>query len=264
MDLQLEGKTVFISGSTAGIGLRTAQTFLQEGAIVFINGRTQASVSKAIERLKVVCPDAKVNGFAADFSNKDAVISLTEQLPGVDILVNNVGIYSSQSFFDTTDEDWLNQYEVNVMSGVRLAKHFLPKMLKRNWGRILFVSSECAHLVPADLIAYSTTKAAVLAVSRGLAQLTKGSAVTVNSVLPGSTMTEGAEQFLANLAKQQNISTAQAEKNFFQEARASSLLQKFAQAEEIASSIVYFSSPLASATNGAAIKLEGGSTGGIT
>jgi len=263
MDLKLKGKTVFISGSTAGIGFCTAQTFLKEGATVYINGRTESTVAKAVEQLKTISPDANVKGIAADFSDKEAVQSLIQQLPETDILVNNVGIYSSQSFFETSDEDWQRQYEVNVMSGVRLARHFLPKMLDKNWGRILFVSSECATLVPSDLIAYSTTKAAMLAVSRGLAQLTKGSGVTVNSVIPGSTMTEGAEQFLANLADKENKSIAQAEADFFRNIRTSSLLQRFAKVEEIANSIVYFSSPLAAATNGAAIKLEGGSMGGI-
>jgi len=263
MDLQLTGKTVFISGSTAGIGFSTAQTFISEGAKVYINGRTKPSLDKAIDHIKTTSPDAKVEGIVADFSKVEEVQLIFQQVPKVDILVNNVGIYSSQSFFDTTDEDWQRQYEVNVMSGVRLARHYLPKMLNNNWGRILFVSSECATLVPADLIAYSTTKAALLAISRGLAQLTKGSGVTVNSVIPGSTMTEGAEQFLANLATKENKSLAQAEADFFSDIRTSSLLQRFAKVEEIANSIVYFSSPLAAATNGAALKLDGGSMGGI-
>jgi len=237
MDLKLKGKTVFISGSTAGIGFCTAQIFLKEGATVYVNGRTKSTVNQVVEQLKTISPDANVKGIAADFSDKEAVQSLIEQLPEIDILINNVGIYSSQSFFETTDEDWQGQYEVNVMSGVRLARHFLPKMLDKNWGRILFVS--------------------------GLAQLTKGSGVTVNSVIPGSTMTEGAKQFLANLADKENKSIAQAEADFFRNIRTSSLLQRFAKVEEIANSIVYFSSPLAAATNGAAIKLEGGSMGGI-
>lgn len=262
MDLKLKGKSVFISGSTAGIGFGVAQAFLREGATVYINGRTKLSVAKAVELLKVNAI-SKVEGVVADFSKKSSVESLMHQLPDIDILINNVGTYSSQSFFETTDEDWQHQYEVNVMSGVRLARHFLPKMLDKKWGRILFVSSECATLVPADLIAYSTTKAALLAVSRGLAQLTKGSGVTVNSVIPGSTMTEGAGDFLIDLANKENKSVAQAEMDFFREVRTSSLLQRFATVEEIANSIVYFSSPLSAATNGSAIKLDGGSTGGI-
>ncbi len=267
MDLKLEGKKVFISGSTAGIGYGVAQKFLQEGAHVMINGRTASSVEKAIDRLKSdalrMDNEVVVEGVVADFSNKRSIETLTQGLSDIDILINNVGIYSSQSFFKTTDEDWQRQYEVNVMSGVRLSRHLLPKMLDKDWGRVLFISSECATLVPADLIAYSTTKAAILAISRGLAQLTKGSGVTVNTVIPGSTMTEGADQFLSDLAEKEGKSKADAESDFFKEVRTSSLLQRFATVEEIANSIVYLSSPLASATNGAAIKLDGGSMGGI-
>lgn len=267
MDLGLKGKVVFISGSTAGIGFGVAQKFLQEGAHVIVNGRSASSVEKAIERLKSdISPtdnEVKVEGLVADFSNRLSIETLIQELPDVDILINNVGTYSSQSFFETTEEDWQRQYEVNVMSGVRLSKHVLPKMLNKNWGRVIFVSSECATLVPADLIAYSTTKAAILAVSRGLAQLSKGSGVTVNTVMPGSTMTEGADQFLSDLADKEGKSKAEAESDFFKDVRTSSLLQRFATVEEIAHSIVYLSSPLASATNGAAIKLDGGSMGGI-
>ncbi len=263
MDLELKGKSVFISGSTAGIGFGVAQTFLKEGAEIVINGRTEASVAKAMVQLKATFPNGKISGIAADFSNGESVCSLLHQLPDIDILINNVGIYRSQSFFETTDTDWHQQYQVNVMSGVRLARHVLPKMLENNWGRILFVSSECATLVPENLIAYSVTKASLLAVSRGLAQLTKGSMVTVNTVVPGSTMTEGAEHFLTEWAQKENKTVEEAATHFFKEVRTSSLLQRFASVAEIANSIVYFSSPIAAATNGAAIKLEGGSTGGI-
>jgi NAD(P)-dependent dehydrogenase (short-subunit alcohol dehydrogenase family) len=263
MDLKLNNKTVFISGSTSGIGFCVAKTFLREGAEVYINGRTESSISKAIERLKADFPDGKVKGVVADFADAKSVNQLIQQLPDIDILINNVGIYASKSFFDTTDEDWHRHLEVNVMSGVRLSRHFLPKMLKNNWGRILFVSSECATLIPEDLIAYSTTKTALLAISRGVAQLTSGTGVTVNTVLPGSTKTEGAEQFLENLANEQNKTTAQVEAEFFRDVRTSSLLQRFASVEEIANTIVYFASPNAIATNGAAIKLDGGSMGGI-
>ena len=263
MDLQLKDKAVFITGSTAGIGFAAAKLFLEEGAHVYINGRSASSVEKALERLKTAVSDAKVDGFAADFAKAETVKQLIQQIPEIDILVNNVGIYTAQSFFETTDEDWLRQFEVNVMSGVRLSRHILPKMLKKNWGRILFVSSECATLIPEDLIAYSTTKTALLAISRGLAQLTKASGVTVNTVVPGSTMTEGAEQFLADLAAKENKTTAQAEADFFSQIRTSSLLQRFASVEEVANAIVYHASPLAAATNGAAIKVDGGSMGGI-
>lgn len=263
MDLHLSNKTVFISGSTSGIGFCVAKTFLQEGAIVYINGRTEQSVAKAVDQLQTAFPNGKIQGITADFADVESIGRLIQQLPEIDILINNVGIYASKSFFDTTDEDWSHHLDVNVMSGVRLSRHFLPKMLEKNWGRILFVSSECATLVPADLIAYSTTKAAILAVSRGIAQLTKGTGVIVNTVIPGSTKTEGAEQFLSNLAEKENKTIPQVEADFFREVRTSSLLQRFASVEEIANTIVYFSSPLAAATNGAAIKLDGGSMGGI-
>lgn len=263
MDLQLTGKTVFISGSTAGIGFGVASTFLKEGARVIINGRTDGSVAKAVQRLTSTFPTGEIEGISCDFSNPEAVEQLLKVIPEIDILINNVGIYASESFAETSDKSWTDQLEVNVMSGVRLSRHLLPKMIQKKWGRIIFISSECATIVPTDLIAYSTTKAALLAVSRGLAQLTKGTAVTVNTILPGSTMTEGAESFLKDLADKQNKTLAQAEADFFKEIRTSSLLQRFASVEEVADTIVYFSSPLAAATNGAAIKVDGGSTGGI-
>lgn len=263
MDLKLKGKTVFVSGSTSGIGFGVAKQFLREGAKVYINGRTQDSVRHAVSQLLQIIPQADIEGFSADFSNTDDIQQLIEQLPEVDILINNVGIYSSKTFWETTDEDWYRHIEVNVMSGVRLARHYLPSMLSKNWGRIIFVSSECATLVPEDLIAYSTTKTSLLALSRGLAQLTTGTGVTVNAVLPGSTMTEGAAQFLAQLATKQGKTTEKAELDFFQQARPNSILSRFASVEDIANTIVYYASPLSVATNGASIKLDGGSMGGI-
>lgn len=263
MDLQLNGKSVFISGSTSGIGFGVAKVFLQEGASVVLNGRTDASVLEASQRLKESLPEGSIEGIACDFSKSAEIEVLLKKLPDIDILINNVGIYSSQSFFDITDENWQQQIEVNIMSGVRLSKHLLPKMIDKNWGRILFISSECATLVPSDLIAYSTTKTALLGMSRGLAQLTKGTGVTVNTVLPGSTLTEGAQLFLENLAKEKDQSLEQVKIDFFKEVRSSSLLQRFIKVEEIANTVVYFSSPLAAATNGTSIKLDGGSMGGI-
>jgi len=263
MDLQLKGKTAFITGSTAGIGFAVAKSLLQEGAKVIINGRKQAGIDDAIERLKNAVPDADVNGITADFSDVATVDALLTQLPHIDILVNNVGTYASQSFYETTDAEWTRQFEVNVLSGVRLSRHFLPKMIAANWGRIIFISSECATLVPADLVAYSMTKAAILAVSRGLAQLTKGTNVTVNTAIPGSTLTEGAAQFLDDLATKENKSRDEVATAFFSDVRTSSLLQRFASVEEVAHTITYLASPLAGATNGAAIKIDGGSMGGI-
>lgn len=263
MDLQLKGKTAFVSGSTAGIGFAIAKVLLAEGAIVTINGRREAGVEEALLRLKATVPNAQVMGIAADLSQPSQIQKLWSQLSAVDILINNVGIYTATSFFEMEDAEWYQQFEVNVMSGVRLSRHYLPKMLANNWGRVLFISSECATLVPADLIAYSMTKAALLSVSRGLAQLTKGTAVTVNTVIPGSTLSEGAEQFLADVAQKENKTPAAVEADFFSTVRTSSLLQRFASVEEVANTVCYLVSPLSAATNGAAIKVDGGSMGGI-
>ena len=263
MDLQLKGKTAFITGSTSGIGFATAKLLLEEGVKVIVNGRTTARVDTAVDRLESLVPNTAVEGIVADFSKKSAVTDVVEKIPNVDILINNVGIYTAQSFFETTPEDWEKQLTVNLMSGVGLSKALLPTMLKANWGRVVFISSECATLVPADMIAYSTTKAAMLALSRGLAQLTSGTQVTVNTLIPGSTRTEGAEQFLADVAKKENKTKAVVEEEFFSNVRTSSLLQRFASVEEIANAIAFYVSPLSAATNGAAIKLEGGSMGGI-
>ena len=263
MDLKISQKTAFISGSTTGIGFATAKALAQEGAKVVLNGRSSASVHTAIDRLQELLPEASISGVAADFANREEVQNLLTQLPEIDILINNVGIYSSQSFEETPDEDWMEQYEVNVLSGVRLSRKLLPNMLDKNWGRIVFISSECASLVPEDLISYSATKAAMLAVSRGLAQLTKGKAVTVNALLPGSTLTEGAEAFLDGLAKKEHKSRGEVEQEFFAKVRTHSLIQRFAQVEEVAHTIVYLCSPLAAAINGSAIKVDGGSIGGI-
>lgn len=263
MDLQLIGKRAFISGSTAGIGNAVAKWLIKEGVHVIINGRTQTSVDTAIDKIISEIPKASVSGIATDFTIKDEVNTLCNQLSEIDILINNVGIYTSKPYAKTKDSDWYEQHEVNVMSGVRLSRKCLPDMMSKNWGRIIFVSSECASLVPTDMISYSSTKAAMHAIARGLSQMTKGTNVTVNTVMPGSTMTEGAEQFLQGVAAQKNISTNEVATDFFTDVRTTSLLQRFATVDEIASTICYLASPLASATNGAVIKLEGGSTGGI-
>jgi len=263
MDLNLLGKTAFISGSTAGIGFATAKTLLNEGASVIINGRTEQSVSQALQKLKALNDNANVQGIAADFAKESDIQKLLKELPSADILINNIGIYTSKSFFETSDHDWQQQLEVNIMSGVRLSRHILPKMIEQNWGRILFISSECATLVPEDLIAYSTTKAAILALSRGLAQLTKGTRITVNAIAPGSTFTEGAEVFISNLAEKEGKSVEEAEADFFKNIRTSSLLGRFAAVEEVANTIAYYASPLSAATNGAVIKVDGGSMGGL-
>lgn len=257
MDLQLKDKIVFVSGSTAGIGFAIAKRFLQEGAQVIINGRTNESVEKAVIELKSIA-DANISGIAADFSKKEDIDNLIEQLPEVDILINNAGIFEPKPFTDICDEDWFRFFEVNVMSGIRLSRHYFPKMLAKNWGRIIFISSESAVFIPSEMIHYGMTKTAQIAVSRGLAELTQGTNVTVNSILPGPTKSKGVGSFLEDLSKASNQSAAEVEEDFFKNMRPTSLLQRFASVEEIANTTVYFSSPLASATNGASIRVEGG------
>ena len=263
MELQLVNKKVFISGSTSGIGFAMAQGFLQEGAQVIINGRSEDTIQEAIDKLNKSAPQASVSGIVADFRDPMAIHEIHKNINQVDILINNVGIFASKSFEETSDQDWQEMFQVNVMSAVQLSKYFLPKMLDQNWGRILFVSSECAQLVPEDLIAYSTTKAALLSLSRGLAQTTKGTQVTVNTLIPGSTLTEGAVNFLKTQAIQENRSEEAVAEDFFKKTRTSSLIQRFAQPKEIADMALFLASPLSAATNGAAIKVDGGSIPGI-
>lgn len=258
MDLQLKGKTAFISGSTQGIGFAAAKLLLQEGATVIINGRSEARVKEAVQKLKDLVPNGPVSGVAADFTKLDDVQQLMDKLPSVDILVNNAGIFEPKAFEDIPDEDWYRFFEVNVMSGVRLSRHFFPKMIANNWGRIIFISSESSIMIPSEMIHYGMTKTAQLAVSRGLAERTKNTGVTVNTILPGPTKSEGVLEFLAKLATEQGVSPEEAEKNFFKDMRPSSLIQRFADVSEIASMIAYVASPLSAATNGAAIRVEGG------
>lgn len=258
MDLKLKDKIVFVSGSTAGIGFATAQRFLMEGAQVFINGRKKETVEVAVDKLRSSVEGAKVSGIAADFSNVDHVNRLLKELPEVDILINNTGIFEPKVFTEIPDEDWFRFFEVNVMSGIRLSRHYFPKMLKKNWGRIIFISSESAVFIPDEMIHYGMTKTAQIAVSRGLAELTKGSGVTVNSILPGPTRSKGVGTFIEDLSKADNKSVEEVESDFFKNMRPTSLIQRFASVEEVADTVAYFSSPLASATNGAAIRVEGG------
>ncbi len=263
MNLHLEGKTAFISGSTKGIGFAIAKQLLEEKVHVILNGRSESAIEESKNKLLTHYPDAMISGVPCDFAKPEEIETLLESLPPVDLLINNVGIYYPGTFSEASDEDWLRQFEVNVMSGVRLSRKLLPKMLDTNWGRIIFISSECASLVPEDLIPYSTTKAALHAISRGLAQMTKGTSVTVNTVVPGSTLSEGAQNFLSEVATKENKSADQVEKEFFTNVRTSSLLQRFASVEEVASAVTYLCSPLAAATNGAVLKADGGSTGGV-
>lgn len=258
MDLQLTNKKALISGSTAGIGLAIAKKLAAEGAEVIVNGRTQQRVDKAIAEIKAETGSQKVNGIPADFSKADEVEALIKQLPQIDILVNNVAIFEPKEFAAITDEDWMRFFEVNVLSGVRLSRAYFQKMLKQNWGRIIFISSESALQIPAEMIQYGTTKTAQLAVSRGLAELTKGTNVTVNTILPGPTLSEGVGSFIEALANNGNTTEEQVKKQFFTEMRPTSIIQRFTEPEEVANLVAYIASPLSSATNGAALRADGG------
>ena len=258
MDLQLTGKKALVTGSTAGIGFATAQGLAREGASVVVNGRTTARVDAAVKSIREAVPDADVTGVAADLAAAEGCASVTARVPFVDILVNNVGIFEPKPFEEIPDEDWMRFFETNVMSGVRLSRHYLPQMRGRNWGRIIFVSSESAVQIPAEMVHYGMTKAAQVAVARGIAETTAGTGVAVNSVLPGPTRSEGVGTFVAEMAGQRGIDFTTMEREFFETARPSSLLRRFATVEEVANMIVYLSSPLASATNGAAVRVDGG------
>jgi NAD(P)-dependent dehydrogenase (short-subunit alcohol dehydrogenase family) len=258
MNIDLSGKTALVTGSTSGIGHAIAKGLAATGASVVVNGRTQAKVDTAAAALAKAVAGAKVRGIAADVSTAAGCKVLVAALPQVDILINNAGIFEPKGFLDIPDEDWSRFFDVNVMSGVRLARAYLPQMLKQNWGRIVFISSESALNIPTEMIHYGTTKTAQLAVSRGLAEMTRGTAVTVNSVLPGPTMSEGVETFVNDLAKQNGQSVEEAASQFVKQFRPTSLLQRFASVEEIANMVVYISSKEASATNGAALRAEGG------
>jgi len=258
MDLQLKGKVAFVSGSTKGIGFAIAKQLLQEGAVVIINGRKKDVVDAAIEKLKAELSEAEVTGIAADFAKVEEVNALLAQLADVDILINNAGIFEPKAFADITDEEWLRFFEVNVLSGIRLSRVLFPKMLAKNWGRIIFITSESAVNIPEEMIHYGTTKTAMHAVSRGLAELTKNSGVTVNTVMPGPTASEGVVDFVKQLATEKGISVEQAEDEFFKTMRPSSLIQRFSDVSEIANMVTYLSSPLASSTNGSSLRVDGG------
>ena len=263
MDLKLVGKTALVSGSTAGIGLAIAGGLAQEGATVYVNGRTEARVNQAVEYVQASKVQAKqshgtVEGIAADLGTVEGCVELFSQLPKVDILVNNLGIFEAKLFAQISDEDWRHFFEVNVLSGVRLSRQYLPGMLKNNWGRILFISSESAVQIPVEMIHYGMTKTAQLAVARGLAESVAGSGVTVNSILAGPTRSEGVSTFVDDLAAQRGVGAAQVEKEFFETVRPSSLIKRFASTEEVASLVVYMASERSSGTTGAALRVDGG------
>ncbi len=258
MDLRLTGKTALVTGSTAGIGFAIARSLAGEGARVYLNGRTQARVDAAIAAIQPYATAGKVEGIVADFSGPVGAETTISKLPAVDVLVNNVGIFEPKAFADISDADWYRLFEINVMSGVRLARHYLVGMLKKNWGRILFISSESGVQIPAEMVHYGMTKTAQIAVARGIAESVAGSGVTVNSLLAGPTASEGVGAFVEALAKGQNKSKQTVEKEFFERTRPTSLLRRFASVDEIAAMATYLASELSSATNGAALRVEGG------
>jgi NAD(P)-dependent dehydrogenase (short-subunit alcohol dehydrogenase family) len=258
MKIDLSGKTALVTGSTAGIGYGIAKGLAASGASVVINGRSQDKVDAAVKKLAGEVSASKVRGIAADVATAAGCKSLVAALPDADILINNAGIYGAKDFFEISDEDWTRIFEINVMSGVRLSRAYMQGMLKRNSGRIVFISSESGLNIPTEMIHYGMTKTAQLAISRGLALLTKGTAVTVNSVLPGPTLSEGVDDFVKGLARQRGQSEEEAATSFVRENRPTSLLQRFASVEEVANMVVYVASNQASATNGAALRVEGG------
>ncbi|PYT52448.1 MAG: oxidoreductase [Acidobacteria bacterium] len=258
MDLQLQGKRALVTGSTAGIGLAIARGLAREGAGVIINGRTAQRVDQSVAALNKAGVSGKVEGLAADLGTADGTRTAIERFPEVDILVNNLGIFEAKPFEDIPDADWLRFFEVNLLSGVRLSRHYLPGMKKRNWGRIVFISSESAIQIPAEMIHYGMTKTAQLAIARGLAETTAGTNVTVNSVLPGPTASEGVNTFVEELARDQKTARREVEKQFFQNMRPTSLLKRMAEPEEVANLVTFVCSPLSSATNGAALRADGG------
>ncbi|HIF17762.1 MAG TPA: SDR family oxidoreductase [Cycloclasticus sp.] len=256
MDLQIAGKKAFVSGSSQGIGFAIAKTLATEGAQVVINGRSESKLNAAKQKILTEYPQAHVECFAGDLSDADVCQQLANEHSAVDILVNALGIFEPKDFLDIPDEDWERFFNVNVLSGVRLSRAYLPYMLEQDWGRIIFISSESAVQIPQEMIHYGTTKTALLAVSRGLAETCAGTGITVNAVLPGPTRSEGVVEFVNQISGGQDFETF--EKEFFQSVRPSSLIKRFAEVQEVANMVVYLCSPLASATTGAAIRVDGG------
>ena len=257
MDLNLTRRLALVSGSTAGIGFAIAEALSREGARVIVNGRTQAAVDAAVERIHAATR-SEVLGFAGDLSTTEAAEALLRQHPGIEILVNNLGIFEPKPFEEIADADWVRFFEINVLSGVRLARLCLPAMKRANWGRIIFISSESGVQIPAEMIHYGVTKTAQLSVSRGLAESLAGTGITVNCILPGPTKSRGVGDFVDALAKAEGKSFAEFEKEFFEKVRPTSLIKRFATPEEVAALTTYIASPLASATTGAALRVDGG------
>ena len=258
MNYHLDHKLCLVTGSTAGIGFAIAEALALEGAKVIINGRTDDRVAEAIKKIRAEHAEAKLQAFAGDLSTVSDVNEVYTRFPEVDVLVNNLGMYEPKPFEKITDDDWHKIIETNFFSGMRLSRAYLPIMLNHNWGRIIFISSESAVQIPREMIHYGVTKTMQIALARGLAETTSGTGVTVNSVLPGPTRSEGVDGFVKNMAREQGKTTAQVEEEFFKNIRPTSLIQRFATNEEVANLVAYVASPLSSATNGAALRVDGG------
>jgi len=258
MDLKIINKVALITGSTQGIGFATAKKLCTEGACVIINGRNKSKVDEAVNKVLQDMPHANIRGVVADLKDNNGCNILIKEVPKVDILINNLGIFEPKEFAQITEEEWLHIFNVNVMSGVRLSQHYLSSMIENNWGRIIFISSESAIQIPKEMIHYGMTKTAQVSISRGIAELTKGTHVTCNSILVGPSKSEGVMEFMNNLAKKENKSFEEIEKIFFEQFRPTSLIQRFAKVDETANMIVYVASALSSTTNGAALRVEGG------
>jgi NAD(P)-dependent dehydrogenase (short-subunit alcohol dehydrogenase family) len=258
MDLQLKDKQALVTGSTAGIGYAIAEALAREGASVIVNGRTQQRVDQALSKLRETGRGGKIDGMAADLGIAADAQKVIERFPEVDILVNNLSIFEPKPFEKITDMEWLRFFEVNIMSGVRLSRNYLPRMKQKNWGRIVFISSESGLQIPAEMIHYGMTKTAQLAISRGLAETTAGTNVTVNAVLPGPTASEGVNTFVERIALERKTDRQTIEKEFFRSVRPSSLLKRFETTEEIAAVVAFVCSPLSSAINGTALRADGG------
>ena len=258
MDLGLQNKTAIVTGSTAGIGFAIASTLAAEGAEVILNGRTTQRVNAAVEKISQHTKSRSIRGIAADLGTHAGIESFLKQVPRADILVNNLGIFDPKPFLDILDSEWLRFFEVNVMSGVRLTRHYLPAMVEKKWGRVIFISSESGQQIPAEMVHYGMTKTAQVAIARGVAESVAGTGVTVNSVLVGPTASEGVGVFLDSMARQQKLTIAEIEKQFFATVRPSSLLKRFETPEEVAAVVAFIASTQAASINGSAVRAEGG------
>ena len=258
MDYKIQKKVALITGSTQGIGFATARKLCAEGVSVVINGRNQANVDKAVEKLQKEFPLTSVQGVVADLKDAKGCNKLLREVAHIDILINNMGVFVPKDFADISDDEWLDMFNINVMSGVRLSRHYLSKMLEQDWGRIIFISSESAIQIPKEMIHYGMSKTAQISIARGIAELTKGTSVTCNSILAGPTKSEGVEDFINSLGAKDNKTFEEVEQDFFKSVRPTSLLQRFADVDECANLICFVASSLSSATNGAALRVDGG------